>query len=71
MQRRISSRMNYPFDKYYREKCENCFNNRRCKKDKHAMLFCLLTNCFDQEPKSYKNKQVEKLIGTFRRDKEK
>ena len=49
----------------FREKCEICFNKRRCKKDKHSMLFCLLTNCFEKEPGSYVNKQLEKLIGTF------
>lgn len=70
LERRISVRMNYPFDRYYKEKCENCFNQRRCKKDNHTMLFCFLTDCFEQEPKKYINKQVEKLISKFRKKEE-
>ena len=51
MERKISARMNYPFDRYYLEKCEICFYRRRCKKNKESMLFCVLTSCFKHEKK--------------------
>lgn len=71
MERRISVRMNYPFDKYFKDKCEICFSKRRCKKDRHSMLFCFLTDCFEKEPTSYVNKQVKKLVEMFGKNKSK
>ena len=67
MERRISVRMNYPFDRYIREKCENCFYQRRCKRDRNTILFCFLTDCFEQKPKRYLDKKVSKLLNNFRK----
>lgn len=57
MQRRISKRMNYPFDNYKDKKCWNCYYQRRCAKDKQTMLFCAITN-------SYRNEEI--TINDFR-----
>lgn len=59
--------MNYPFDRYYNEKCKNCFNQRRCKKDNFTMLFCLLTESFERKPTIDFDKKFEKLRSRFRR----
>jgi len=57
MERRISKRMNYPFDNYKNKKCETCYYQRRCAKDKATMHFCAMTN-------SYRNQEIQ--INDFR-----
>jgi hypothetical protein len=48
MQRKISAKMDHPFDVYFQEKCTKCMWNRRCDKDRESMLFCFLTSSFEK-----------------------
>jgi len=65
MQKRISKRMNYPFDKYFEEQCKTCIHNRRCKKDRNAMLFCVLTNSYDGKNRIDYEKNLQKIKARF------
>lgn len=58
MERRISKRMNHPFDNYKEKKCETCYYQRRCPKDRQTIHFCAMTN-------SYRNQEI--TINDFRK----